>query len=432
MSTAGICFFGTPHQGADGVDLAEIVLRTASVSLNTSHKAIRHLHRESEWLETQLGQFAAISQDFETIFLYESYPISFPGGSKIVSEFEHNMHKLAHHRSQIVNKASAVVPGAVNNDALEIRKDHHTMVKFDHHDDSDFQTVAAKLVSMAGSAEQKVSVNWAPHASIATFETRIDRAALSSPSGFRLSINLPFSRNRNFTGRGIVLDQIRHALESKHQKGEKIVTLDGAGGFGKTQVALEYAYLHASDYTAIIWIDAQSHSTAVASFISFIQRLLDHQANSFHGNNPDYLEIASNLHLNGMVDRNGHLNDNGRPLRLVEAAKYWLQSQGNDSWLVVYDNVDDLESFNISDFLPGASHGSILLTSRRTECRRFGTGVALDTMGQDESLSLFATSLGRAKEVMSSKGRDIIHKSSTFNMLTLISRRVGALDSNRR
>lgn len=49
---------------------------------------MKHLENNSEWLETQLGQYSAISQDFETLMLYEAYPTPSPVGSKIVSELQ--------------------------------------------------------------------------------------------------------------------------------------------------------------------------------------------------------------------------------------------------------------------------------------------------------------------------------------------------------
>lgn len=79
-------FFGTPHQGGNGVALGEVVLRIASLPLNTSDRALKHLRHGSEWLETQIGQYSAISEDFDTVFLYESYPTPLPLGSKMVGD----------------------------------------------------------------------------------------------------------------------------------------------------------------------------------------------------------------------------------------------------------------------------------------------------------------------------------------------------------
>ena len=213
---------------------------------------------------------------------------------------------------------------------------------------------------------------------------------------FSVPLNLPYRRNNNFTGRSDILCRIHDMLTGPCGESEKILALYGTGGLGKTQVALEYAYLHSSQYSTIVWIDAQSQSTTTASVVSFVQRLLDHYANSSKYPNADYLQIAQHLRLSGLVDRNGLLNFQERPSRIVDAAKHWLQQQGNNHWLMIYDNVDDLETFNISDFFPQSAYRRVLITSRRPECVHFGEGLALDQMRQEESLALFAKSLRKA------------------------------------
>src|SRR5262245_1049858 len=50
--------------------------------------------------------------------------------------------------------------------------------------------------------------------------------------------NLPFSRNKFFTGRGDTLT----SLHTGFNAGETVQALNGMGGVGKTQTALEYAY----------------------------------------------------------------------------------------------------------------------------------------------------------------------------------------------
>ncbi|MCJ1433791.1 hypothetical protein MMC27_003156 [Xylographa pallens] len=371
-------FFGTPHQGGNGVALGKLVLRVASVALNTNDRAMKHLEQHSEWLETQLGQYSAISQDFDTTFLYESYPTPLPLGSSI-----------------IVPKASATVLGTENTESIEVRKNHHTMVKFEVATDADFQVVSSRLVIMNERAECRVRENWAKWT-----KTQEKRIAEVSPHDFTLPLQLPRSRNHNFTGRNIILKQIHDRLTEVGGESGEILALHGTGGLGKTQIAVEYAYLNALQYSSIIWIDAQSQSTTTASVISFVQRLLDHYANSSERPTPDYPQIAQSLGLRGLVDRNGFLDPEGRPPRVIDAAKRWLEQQGNNKWLMICDNVDDLESFDISEFFPVSAHRKVLITSRRPECVRFGGGLALDRMGQEESLDLFTRSLGKHLDIL--------------------------------
>jgi hypothetical protein len=74
LSTYGILFMGSPSQGAVGVQLGEIVLRIASIFMTTNNKVVKHIERDSEWLQQQLRQYAPISQDFVTKFAYETCP----------------------------------------------------------------------------------------------------------------------------------------------------------------------------------------------------------------------------------------------------------------------------------------------------------------------------------------------------------------------
>jgi hypothetical protein len=61
---------------------------------------------------------------------------------------------------QVVPKSSAVVPGAVNTEAVEIRKDHRAMVKYRGSEEDEFQTVASIIFLMAEEAGDKVISNW--------------------------------------------------------------------------------------------------------------------------------------------------------------------------------------------------------------------------------------------------------------------------------
>jgi hypothetical protein len=56
--------------------------------------------------------------------------------------------------------------------------------------------------------------------------------------------SLPFPRNKFFTGREEVLSQLHKNFNSD----ERAQALNGFGGIGKTQTAVEYAYRHRQDY----------------------------------------------------------------------------------------------------------------------------------------------------------------------------------------
>lgn len=61
---------------------------------------------------------------------------------------------------QIVPKSSAVVPGTLDAEAIEIRKSHIAMVKFQKCSEDDFQTVVGHLGLMTEKAREKITSNW--------------------------------------------------------------------------------------------------------------------------------------------------------------------------------------------------------------------------------------------------------------------------------
>jgi hypothetical protein len=72
LSTYGINFFGTPHQGTDAADLGNLLLLIQSIYSDTNNAVIRDLGPHSPALQQQLSQYAAISGTYRTIFFYET------------------------------------------------------------------------------------------------------------------------------------------------------------------------------------------------------------------------------------------------------------------------------------------------------------------------------------------------------------------------
>jgi hypothetical protein len=60
------------------------MLKIASIVTAADNKILKHLERDSEWLQQQLGQYGPISGDFVTKFAYEIYPTPIALGKAIV------------------------------------------------------------------------------------------------------------------------------------------------------------------------------------------------------------------------------------------------------------------------------------------------------------------------------------------------------------
>ncbi|CAG1984541.1 unnamed protein product, partial [Fusarium graminearum] len=84
LSTYGILFMGTPHQGGNGVQLGRILTNVASVFVPADDRLLKHLERDSEWLLQQLGQYGPISSEFVTKFAYENYKTPIALGKQIM------------------------------------------------------------------------------------------------------------------------------------------------------------------------------------------------------------------------------------------------------------------------------------------------------------------------------------------------------------
>jgi len=85
---------------------------------------------------------------------------------------------------------------------------------------------------------------------------------------------VPYLRNPFFTGREDVLKKLHEALTSGSAAAlSQPQALSGLGGIGKTQTAVEYAYRYRDQYTAVLWVRADSREALASSFVSLAQVL---------------------------------------------------------------------------------------------------------------------------------------------------------------
>jgi tetratricopeptide (TPR) repeat protein/transcriptional regulator with XRE-family HTH domain len=188
---------------------------------------------------------------------------------------------------------------------------------------------------------------------------------------------VPLPRNPFFTGRGEILEVLRAQLGVDRAVAHtQSAALHGLGGVGKTQVALEYAYRHALEYSAVFWIGAETEESMVTSL----------------------LHIAEVLQLPERADKDQQ--------RVVTAVQRWLSIHGQ--WLLVWDNVEDFELFQ--RFLPATRSGAILLTTRHQVLGTLAQGLDLLPMGQEEGI-LFL--LRRAKMLKPEATIDEVHQLAT-------------------
>lgn len=208
----------------------------------------------------------------------------------------------------------------------------------------------------------------ASHAAAFAFQILATFTFSSSPSPPSRAVwNVPYLRNPHFTGRDELLDQLAQGLAPEGQKQQTATrraaltqprAVQGLGGIGKTQIAIEYAY-RSRDlgwYRHTIWVNAASEEALLISFTELAELLPDFSAKR-------------------ETDQR----------KLVEAIKRWLE-RCQERWLLIFDNADEVAL--VCDYFPQGGNGSILLTTRAHAVGSLATPVEVETMGIFEGTSL--------------------------------------------
>ncbi|TDL20380.1 hypothetical protein BD410DRAFT_899515 [Rickenella mellea] len=217
---------------------------------------------------------------------------------------------------------------------------------------------------------------------------------------FCVPFPLPFNANALFTGRTKELAEMYVALHSNSTDHRPAVVLHGLGGIGKSQIALQYAYMHKDRYSSVIWIKAASKADVNSSFIEVMQHLLAHEIGKCPKDSPAYSEIACRLGISQYVDNQGclMLGSAGTADHLIECVKMWLAKEKNTNWLLILDNLDDLESVDLRQYLPLGLSGYIIITSRHLESAFLGTdSIEIEALDEDAALSLLIKGIARYK-----------------------------------
>ncbi|MFH1036178.1 MAG: FxSxx-COOH system tetratricopeptide repeat protein, partial [Pseudomonadota bacterium] len=153
--------------------------------------------------------------------------------------------------------------------------------------------------------------------------------------------------NPNFSGREDYLAALGQALAG----GPAALTqaIAGLGGVGKTQLALEYSYLHRDDYSLVWWVRCEEPATLAS----------------------DYAALAEPLGLPPSPDQT----------QAVAAVRQVLATR--PGWLLVLDNVEKPE--DLKNYLPPGDRGHVIITSRHQAWRGVAQPVSVRVWPLDEA-----------------------------------------------
>lgn len=314
----------------------------------------------------------------------------------------------------MVNENSALL-NLQNESRIPVQLDHSMMVKFANNRDSPYHSVIGNLRQVLKDIPHVISkygascyAQYTCHSQDSDTGTKLqqfeynqlnnNRNAYAHPShpyqpptpqNIPTIYQIPFElghqwlQNLRFTGRKNLLGTLTSTLATKNPPKRQATVIYGTGGVGKTEIALQYVYKNHSSYTSVFWVNATSLATTKQSFGNILQRIVQHYAVNQNTISPDYLQIAQSLGIPKGLDSDGKLCADVEAINT--AVKGWFCKQENTGWLLVFDNVDDLESFKISLFIPTCDHGTVIMTSRRPECVDLGAGSGIPVEEMEEA-----------------------------------------------
>nr|XP_036584474.1 Kinesin light chain 5 [Colletotrichum truncatum]KAF6793992.1 Kinesin light chain 5 [Colletotrichum truncatum] len=188
---------------------------------------------------------------------------------------------------------------------------------------------------------------------------------------------VPFASDPGFVSR----PKIWEWMERQYAGPESRFGLVGLGGFGKSQMAIQFAYhVHAaSSKTSVFWVRGSTNATFEES----------------------YRSIADVLAL-------PRRHDPG--VNIAALVRDWLQREDAGAWLMIVDNVDDVTLLlskdgiddstptPIASYLPHSDNGKILFTSRSRDAaeRLTGSGktiLEVPIMDKEQALLLLQNKL---------------------------------------
>ena len=174
----------------------------------------------------------------------------------------------------------------------------------------------------------------------------------------------------------------------------KVVVVQAMGGQGKTQLALKFCHSSRDQFRGIFWINASSQQSTAARFVEIAERL-----------------------------------DPRRAFENPETALQFVKNtlaRWSERWMLVLDNYDDINSYNVKSFFPTRElqsylicawltqvdgNGVILITSRHEGAGALASDpfISLQSMSDNDGLKLLLSSPEK-REMQREDGLKIVNR----------------------
>ena len=184
------------------------------------------------------------------------------------------------------------------------------------------------------------------------------------------------TREQRFIGRTKALEELKENF-SVNSSGCLMQTVFGLGGFGKTEIALEYARKHMRKYNhGIGYINTETRQSIKNGF-------------------SDFAEVVCGEVGEALPDE-----------ELKRIIKDWLNK--HHSWLLILDNIDNVDAVayqEVLSYVDGLKTGHILFTTRRMDLQ-LGAPVYIDIFSKKEAFEFLRDRFGGKQDI------DVINESN--------------------
>jgi hypothetical protein len=180
-----------------------------------------------------------------------------------------------------------------------------------------------------------------------------------------------------FVDRPAEMQQLWEQLQPQPERPQRrTLLIHGEAGVGKSQLAVAFARKNGAHFGSVFRVDGRAEESLKWGIAGIQHHLKGHK---FSSEAQAYAQSESNLN------------------RAVSEVLEWFSLKKNNRWLLVIDDLatkalaldNDGQNFNLKAFLPMADHGSVLITTRRSQGHEYEPSLELGILNADQAETLW-------------------------------------------